>query len=137
MLDSALAMMACWVLNASLTGEPPARTGNGRTFVGAYGCYDASDARVMIGAATGRQNARMWRALGRDDLAEAVEDLRIRDLQDRRARDAATLGPRVSRWAARHTPSARVEAFGGHMMFWERAEEFNRVLSDFLEGCPE
>ena len=91
MLDSALAMMACWVLNASLTGEPPARTGNGRTFVGAYGCYDASDARVMIGAATGRQNARMWRALGRDDLAEAVEGLRIRDLQDRRAQDAATL----------------------------------------------
>ena len=47
------------------------------------------------------------------------------------------MGPRVSRWAARHTPSARVEAFGGHMMFWERAEEFNRVLSDFLEGCRE
>ena len=46
------------------------------------------------------------------------------------------MGPRVSRWAARHTPSARVEAFGGHMMFWERAEEFNRVLADFLEGCP-
>ena len=33
MLDSALAMMACWVLNASLTGEPPARSGNGRTCV--------------------------------------------------------------------------------------------------------
>ena len=91
MLDSVLAMMACWVLNASLTGEPPVRSGNGRTFVGAYGCYDASDAQLMIGAATGRQNARMWRALGRDDLAEAVEGLRIRDLQDRRARDAATL----------------------------------------------
>ena len=47
------------------------------------------------------------------------------------------LGPRVSRWAARHTPSARVEAFGGHMMFWERADEFNRVLSDFLACCHE
>ena len=91
MLDSALAMMACWVLNASLTGEPPARSGNGRTFVGAYGCYDAADAQLMIGAATGRQNARMWRALGRDDLAQEVEGLRIRDLQTRRARDAATL----------------------------------------------
>ena len=91
MLDSALAMMACWVLNTSLTGESPARSGNGRTFVAAYGCYDASDARLMIGAATGRQNARMWRALGRDDLAEAVEGLRIRDLQDRRVEDSATL----------------------------------------------
>ena len=91
MLDSALAMMACWVLNASLTGEPPARTGNGRTFVGAYGCYEAADTRLMIGAATGRQNARMWRALGRDDLAQEVEGLRIRDLRERRVRDAATL----------------------------------------------
>ena len=91
MLDSALAMMACWVLNESLTGEPPARSGNGRTFVGAYGCYDAADARLMVGAATGRQNARMWRALGRDDLAREVEDLRIQDLRERRTRDAATL----------------------------------------------
>ena len=91
MLDSALAMMACWVLNASLTGEPPARSGNGRTFVGAYGCYEAADTRLMIGAATGSQNARMWRALGRDDLAQEVEGLRIRDLHERRARDAATL----------------------------------------------
>ena len=91
MLDSALAMMACWVLNASLTGEPPVRSGNGRNFVGAYGCYEASDTQLMIGAATGSQNARMWRALGRDDLAQEVEGLRIRDLQARRVRDAATL----------------------------------------------
>ena len=47
------------------------------------------------------------------------------------------LGPGVARWAARHTPAARVESFGGHLMFWERAGEFNRVLSDFLAGCRE
>lgn len=47
------------------------------------------------------------------------------------------MGPRVSRWAARHTPSARVEAFGGHMMFRERADEFNRLLSGFLARCRE
>lgn len=47
------------------------------------------------------------------------------------------LGPRVSRWAARYTPAARVEAFGGHLMFWERADEFNRLLSDFLACCHE
>ena len=91
MLDSALAMMACWVLNASLTGEPPGRSANGRTFVAAYGCYEASDTRLMIGAATGRQNARLWRALGREDLAQEVEGLRIQELQARRAQDEATL----------------------------------------------
>ena len=86
MLDSALAMMACWVLNASLTGEPPSRSANGRTFVAAYGCYEASDTRLMIGAATGRQNARLWRALGREDLAQEVEGLRIQELQASAAR---------------------------------------------------
>ena len=47
------------------------------------------------------------------------------------------MGLRVARWAARHTPAARVEAFGGRMMFWERADEFNRLLSDFLARCRE
>ena len=91
MLDSALAMMACWILNASLTGEPPARSGNGRNFVGAYGCYEAADTRVMIGAFTVSQNARLWRALGRDDLAQEVEGLRVRQMRARQARDEATL----------------------------------------------
>ena len=91
MLDSALAMMACWVLNASLTDEPPSRSGNGRNLVAAYGCYDAADTRLMIGAFTGGQNARLWRALGRDDLAQEVEGLRVRELMARRERDEATL----------------------------------------------
>ena len=33
---------------------------------------------------------------------------------------------------ARHCPNARVEAFGGHMMFWEYPEKFNALLADFL-----
>ena len=33
---------------------------------------------------------------------------------------------------ARHCPNARVEAFGGHMMFWEYPERFNALLVDFL-----
>ena len=44
-------------------------------------------------------------------------------------------GEVVLNWAKRNTPSARVESFGGHMMFWERADAFNKILEDFLEGC--
>lgn len=33
---------------------------------------------------------------------------------------------------ARYCPNARVEAFGGHMMFWEYPEKFNALLADFL-----
>ena len=35
-------------------------------------------------------------------------------------------------WARANTPAAKVVAFGKHMMFWERHEEFNRVLDEFL-----
>ena len=35
-------------------------------------------------------------------------------------------------YLARHCPNSRVEAFGGHMMFWEYPDEFNAILSDFL-----
>ena len=44
------------------------------------------------------------------------------------------LGPVVSKWAAENTSCARVEAFGAHLMFWERADEFNEVLLSFLTG---
>ena len=44
-------------------------------------------------------------------------------------------GEVVSRWTRQHTPSARVESFGGHMMFWERADKFNQILEDYLIEC--
>lgn len=44
-------------------------------------------------------------------------------------------GEIVTRWADEFTPNAEVTAFGEHMMFWERAQQFNRVLVDFLKTC--
>lgn len=41
----------------------------------------------------------------------------------------------VSDWARAHTPAARVDAFGEHLMFWERAEQFNRALIEFVQDC--
>ncbi len=41
----------------------------------------------------------------------------------------------VGEWSANHTPSARVHAFGEHLMFWERADEFNLLLTDFARAC--
>jgi hypothetical protein len=41
----------------------------------------------------------------------------------------------VSDWARAHTPVARVDAFGEHLMFWERADRFNRGLVDFARSC--
>ena len=47
------------------------------------------------------------------------------------------MGPRVARWAARYTPAARVEAFGGHMMFWERTgATYGLVATRGFRRCP-
>jgi non-heme chloroperoxidase len=33
-----------------------------------------------------------------------------------------------------HTPQARTESLGGHMMFWEHADQFNALLEEFLKS---
>jgi len=38
----------------------------------------------------------------------------------------------VPPWVAKNTPSADITVFGKHMMFWERASEFNAALDKFL-----
>ena len=38
-------------------------------------------------------------------------------------------------WARVNTPSARVQAFGEHLMFWEQAEKFNAALVEFAQDC--
>jgi len=35
-------------------------------------------------------------------------------------------------WIEANTPDASVEVFGKHLMFWEQADRFNRILDEFL-----
>lgn len=42
----------------------------------------------------------------------------------------------VTTWRDAHAPSAKVAAFGKHLMFWERSREFNEVLERFLDSMP-
>lgn len=55
--------------------------------------------------------------------------------------ETASLFCVASHWAetakpflAKHCPKSRVEAFGGHMMFWEYPEKFNALLAEFLSS---
>ena len=41
----------------------------------------------------------------------------------------------VADWARNNTPSASVDTFGEHLMFWERAPRFNQALVDFIQKC--
>lgn len=88
MLDAALMLMTCGVLNAHTTGRTPGRTRYCRVPYAGYGGYvSADDELVMIGAATPAQYARLWRALGRSDLAERVAGLRTPDMAKNRETD--------------------------------------------------
>lgn len=38
-------------------------------------------------------------------------------------------------WCRRYLRTARLSAFGEHMMFWEQSDRFNRELHSFLKSC--
>ena len=62
----------------------------------------------------------------RDDLVALIDSLPL--LYVVRAEQDTV----VSGWAEINTPTARIEAFGGHMMFWEQPERFNQILDEYL-----
>ena len=91
MLDAALMLMTDSVMNAEITGRNPGRTQYARKPFAGYGGYETADGMLMIGAATPAQYARLWRALGREDLAREMEGLRTPDMTDRTEQDEAVL----------------------------------------------
>jgi len=38
------------------------------------------------------------------------------------------------RFVEQHAPKSAFEVLGGHMMFWEHDEAFNRILERFVNG---
>jgi len=40
----------------------------------------------------------------------------------------------AERWIQANTPSATIVNMGKHMMFWERPDEFNKVVDEFLDS---
>jgi crotonobetainyl-CoA:carnitine CoA-transferase CaiB-like acyl-CoA transferase len=72
MLDAALMLMTTSVIETQVRGRTGAPKGNVNPTRAGYSCFRTADGLLMIGAFTGRQNARMWRVLGRADIAERV-----------------------------------------------------------------
>lgn len=91
MLDAALMLMTDSVMNAEITGKNPGRSQYARKPFAGYGGYQTADDMLMIGAATPAQYAKLWRALGRDDLAGEMKGLRTPQMMDRAEQDEAIL----------------------------------------------
>jgi len=91
MLDSALMLMTSGVINTNTTGMTPGRSKYARIPFAAYGGYQTADHVLMIGACTPAQYGKLWRILGREDLAEEVKGLRTTDMAKRSERDEPIL----------------------------------------------
>ncbi|RWB32261.1 MAG: CoA transferase [Mesorhizobium sp.] len=68
MMDSAVMLMAWTVTDFLNGGGAPRIWGNDSDNAG-YSCYDTADGLLMVGAEAPSQQRRMWKMLGRDDLA--------------------------------------------------------------------
>lgn len=91
MLDAAIAMQSCFALNYSVTGLAPARSAMHGTGIAGYGCYRAAEGLIMLGCFTPAQHIALFRALGRDDLADQIDGLEVPDMPARQPDDHAVL----------------------------------------------
>jgi crotonobetainyl-CoA:carnitine CoA-transferase CaiB-like acyl-CoA transferase len=144
MLDAALMLMASGVLNVSLTGQTPKRSIEGRDYVAAYGCFDTADEKLMLGVFTVGQHARMWRALGREDLARKVEGLRNSDMPKHRDHDEPILVEILKtrgadEWEAilneAGVPAARVRTLNEALLS-EQVASRSAIASLGIKGAP-
>ncbi len=117
MLDAALMLMSTSVMDTLATEKAPTPPGNSSASNAGYACYPTSDGLLMLGAYTGRQQARLWQALGQPDIAAEVAALRAPEMGGRQARDMARLEAIFLTEAAAHweellnaagVPAARV-----------------------------
>lgn len=86
MLDVALILCSSHLAGFTWNGKHPEPKGNKFPFA-TIGCYQASDAPMMIAASNLRQQHRLWTALGREDMIKTNNNQRL----DAHAEEAAAL----------------------------------------------
>ncbi len=72
MADAALMLMSTHIMDTQALGQTPTPFGNQNPYRAGYSLYETQSGQLMIGAFTPKQTARLWRALGEDDVAEQV-----------------------------------------------------------------
>jgi crotonobetainyl-CoA:carnitine CoA-transferase CaiB-like acyl-CoA transferase len=112
MLGVAMMMQASLMTGYFRNGSEPKPHGNKQPFA-TNSAYDAKEGMVMIGASNIRQQARFWKAVGREDMSKTDNEERVDD----REREAAIIADIIKtktadEWEvyfqARHVPAARV-----------------------------
>jgi crotonobetainyl-CoA:carnitine CoA-transferase CaiB-like acyl-CoA transferase len=135
MLGVAMMMQSSLVCGYLRNGVEPKPHGNKQPFA-TNSAYDAKEGMVMIGASNIRQQARFWKAVGREDMSKTDNEARVDD----REREAAVIADIIKtktadEWEvyfqARHVPAARVRRMAEALADPHFATR--RVWHDFAE----
>jgi crotonobetainyl-CoA:carnitine CoA-transferase CaiB-like acyl-CoA transferase len=137
MLDVALVLMGTHMSGYLRNGTQPKPVGN-RMEVSTNCLYDASDAPILLAASNLRQQKRLWKLLGRPDMAKNTNEERRADYE----REVATLadimkGRTAAEWETflqdNHVPATRI---------WKLSETLadaqlkTRAIVKRFEGAP-
>ena len=112
MLGVAMMMQASLLAGYFRNGVEPKPHGNKQPFA-TNSAYDAKQGMVMIGASNIRQQARFWRAVGREDMIKTDNEARVGDRENEARVIADIIKTKTAdEWEiyfqARHVPAARV-----------------------------
>ncbi len=116
MLDVALILAGSHLANYLTTGKASKPSGNEHPYA-TSGCYAAKEGLLMLGASNLRRQRRLWRVLGREDMAKRTNEER----EAARGQESAVLAELLferaaAEWEehlqARHVPTARVRTLG-------------------------
>ena len=112
MLDVAMMMMSSHMSAYLRNGAHPKPSGNKHPHA-SNSCYQTKDGLVMLGASNVRQQARLWRALGREDMAKKNNYERDDDhAREEKLLEEILLTKTADEWETffqdRHVPASRV-----------------------------
>lgn len=142
MLDVALILTSSHLTGFLWNGKHPEQKGNTFPFA-TIGCYQASDAPLMIGASNLAQQRRLWTALGREDMIKTDNNQRL----DAHAEEAAVLENIIGTMSAdywekflqtRRIPAARIrrleEAIADEQVACRQVLQKHRVPDSVIDG---
>ena len=116
MLDVAMTLMASLMTGYLRNGVHPKPHGNRHPHA-TNGAFQTKDGLVMLGASNIRQQARLWKLLGRPEMAKKTNDERDADhARETAALEEIMLTRTADEWEtflqANHVPAARIRTMG-------------------------
>jgi crotonobetainyl-CoA:carnitine CoA-transferase CaiB-like acyl-CoA transferase len=136
MFDVSMILMGAQITSFTYGGHVPRPMGNSH-FTATIACYETLDGLLMLAAANHRQQARLWRLLGRPDMIKTDEGERLANRQhETRFLTEIFLTRTADEWESHlqrnHVPAARVRPMTEALR--DPQLEHRNVLYGF-DGC--